>query len=81
MTQTSGSFFDLSILSKVNEGKDNEREELKLVGHGLPFEECIKQIVSFKMKELIIPEKQYSVKEYISLYSKTIDEISKLFID
>lgn len=73
MVQTSGPFFDLSILSKVNEGKENEREEMKLVSHSLPFESCIKQIVSYKIKDA-----NYSFQEYINAYKSAVDDIAKL---
>lgn len=70
MVQTSGPFFDLSLVSFVNKGKENERQELKLVAHGLPFEECIKQIVSS-----YIEDGSYSVKEYIQMYEKAVDKV------
>lgn len=74
MVQTSGPFFDLSILVKVNEGKENEREELKLVSHGLPFEACLKQVANHKIDD----SKTYTVSEYVKAYKNAIDEIIKL---
>ena len=70
MVQTSGSFFDLSLISFVNKGKDNERQEMKLVAHGLPFEECIKQIVGS-----YIEDKTYTVKEYIKEYETAVNKV------
>lgn len=77
MVQTSGPFFDLSILSKVNEGKENEREEMKLFAHGLPFDSCIKQIIN----HFIDKNKVYSAKEYINEYKKAVDKIEKLIVE
>lgn len=74
MVQTSGPFFDLNVLTKVNEGKENEREEMKLIAHGLPFDSCLKQLVQLKIDK----SKTYSVTEYIEAFAKGVDEISKL---
>ena len=73
MVQTSGPFFDLYQLVKVNEGKENEREELKLTDHGLPFDACVKKIIQHKIKD-----KDYSLAEYVEAYTKAVDELSKL---
>ena len=37
-------FYDLSILSVINAGKENEREEFKIIGYGMPFDSCIKRV-------------------------------------
>lgn len=34
-------FYDLSVMTKVHEGSEKEREELKIVGYGIPFDSCI----------------------------------------
>ena len=68
-----GPFFDLYQLVKVNAGKDNEREEMRLVAYGLPLETCLKRIAYDK-----IPDGKYTVSEYISEYHKIIDELKSL---
>lgn len=73
MVQTTGPFFDLYQMVKVNEGKENEREELKLTDHGIPFEACIKKIIHHKIKD-----KDYSLSDYIDAYTKAVDELSEL---
>lgn len=65
-------FFNLSIA--VN-GKDGERKEMKIRGYGLPFEDCIKRIVSIKMSE---SNSTYNVSEYILKYKEIVDSISPL---
>lgn len=77
MVQSSetGPFFDLSLLVKVNEGKDNERSEMKLVAYGLPFESCMQKIVGIKMAD---KDGVYTVAEFIAKYKSVVDEVSKL---
>lgn len=72
----SSPFFNLSMMVAINEGKENERYELKIVGYGLPFESCLKKIVSYKLEELDIT---CSVSEYLELYTKETDNLMKLF--
>ena len=76
----SGPFFNLSLLTTVNAGKENERSEMKLYGYGLPFEVCMQLIVGIKMAS---KEGTYTVKEYIDKYAEAVNEVSKLiqFID
>ncbi len=71
----SSPFFDLYILTAVHEGTEKERFDLKLEGHGMTFEGCMKRIVSFRLsqKDIIC-----SVSEYIDLYEKETDAILKL---
>lgn len=75
-TSESGPFFDLSVPTKINEGKDNERTELKLIGHGLPFDVCMKHIVGLKMADI---DGVYTIAEYIEKYKTVVDEVSKMF--
>ena len=75
-TSKSGPFFDLSVPTVINAGKDNERTELKLIGHGLPFEVCIKHITGLKMAD---KDGVYTVQQYIERYKEVVNEVSKLF--
>lgn len=68
-------FFDLSLMVPINEGKPNERYELKLIGHGMTFEACLQRIVSYKLGDY---DDIYSVKEYVELYEKEVDSIMGL---
>lgn len=68
-------FFNLKLPTKVNEGKENERSEMKLVGYGMPFETCIQQIVS---KRFSLEDKTYSVKEYIESYIVQVEKLNTL---
>ena len=73
---TDASFYNLSIPVKINAGTDKEREEYKIVGYGMPFDSCIKQIVDYRMAKL---EGVYSLKEYIDLYENMVNELGKDF--
>jgi hypothetical protein len=73
---TDASFYNLSIPVKVHAGTDKEREEFKIVGYGMPFDSCIKQIVDYRMAKL---EGVYSLKEYIDLYENMVNELGKDF--
>lgn len=73
---TDASFYNLSIITIVNAGTDKEREEFKIVGYGMPFDSCIKQIVDYRMAKL---EGSYSPKEYIDLYENMVVELRKDF--
>jgi hypothetical protein len=64
------SFFDLNVMSLVNEGKDTERMELKLWGYGLSFETCVKTIIAHRLSLI---NKAASLTEYLSFYKKAID--------
>ena len=70
-------FFNLSVLSIINAGKDNERQEMKIVAYGLPFEAAFKKIVALKISQehsgVIC-----STAEYIELYKNAVEEIGKL---
>lgn len=68
------SSFDLSVLTPINEGKDNERQEMKLWGYGMTFEACLKTIIIHRMSEL---KETFSVAEYIDRYKLMVDEFIK----
>jgi len=67
-------FFDLSLLATINKGKSNERTEMKIEAYGLPFEECLKRIVSYKMSS----GGEFTLSEYVAKYQEVVTEISKL---
>ena len=73
MVQTTGPFFDLYQMVKVNEGKENEREELKLTHYGIPFETCIKKIIHHKIKD-----KVFTLHDFVEAYTRAIKELSEL---
>ena len=77
MVQSSktGPFFDLFLPYTVNEGKNNERTEMKLSGYGHSFEYCIDLLIKIRLAK---KEESYTIKEYMKAYIKEIDEIKKL---
>ena len=68
-------FFNLSILTPVNESKENERSEMKLFGYGMTFEDCLREIVSLKLSRT---EGTFTVSQYVEMYEKEVKEIEKL---
>ncbi len=65
-------FYNLSVLSVINAGKENEREEFKVIGYGMPFDSCIKRIVDYQMQSL---EGTYTIKEYLEKYEELVNII------
>lgn len=63
-------FFDLSVMTSINEGKDSKRLELKLWGYGMSFENCVKTIIAHRLS---IINKTVSLTEYLSYYKKAVD--------
>lgn len=68
-------FFDLKVPAIINEGKPNQRTEMKIAGYGMTFEECLKQIIS---KRLNVKENTYSAIEYMKAYTAEVEKIGKL---
>jgi len=68
-------FFDLKVQTVINAGKEKERTEMKLVGHGMPFETCIEHIVSYKLGTL---DETFSIKEYIAKHTEIVNSILEL---
>ena len=68
-------FFNLSILTPINEGKENERFEMKLFGYGMTFEQCIREVVNLKLSRI---DKTITVSEYIKLYAEEVNKIERL---
>jgi hypothetical protein len=69
----SAPFFDLSILSPVNEGKENERYEMKLAGYGMTFEHCMKTMIIHRLSQL---EEVFSVAEYVQRYAEEVKKFA-----
>lgn len=68
-------FFDLYLPYIVNEGKSNQREEMKLFGYGMSFEACIDILIKKKLSE---KKDSYSIEEYLKSYIDEIKEVKKL---
>lgn len=69
-------FYNLSVLSVVNAGKENEREEFKIIGYGMPFDSCIKRIVDYEINQI---EGIYTIKEYVEKYEELVNKIGNEF--
>lgn len=67
-------FFCLKIPNIVNEGKENERIELQIESYNISFESAIEKIVKLRLSKL---DKVVSIKEYIALFKKEVEEIEK----
>lgn len=75
----SGSIFDLELLKTVNKGKDNERQEFKVIAYGVSFEGAMKFIANHRIAEKY-PE-TIDLKTYLQEYRSIIDEIKKLLCE
>lgn len=67
-------FFNLKLPTIVNEGKENERIDMKIDGYGMPFETCIQKIVSLRMSK---EDKTYTAIEYMDEYVRQVDKLTK----
>lgn len=70
-----GPFFDLYLPYTVNEGKDNERTEMRLSGYGHSFEYCIDLLVKIRIAR---KKETYTINEYMQAYINEIKEIKKV---
>jgi hypothetical protein len=68
-------FFDLVMPVVVNEGKDNERVDMKLVAYAIPFEACIKEIIAHRLGQ---EDKTYNIAGYISDFQAEVDKLCSL---
>jgi len=68
-------FFNLKLPTIVNEGKENERIDMKIDGYGMPFETCIQKIVSFKLAKLT---GTFKAVEYMDMYTAEVDKLIDL---
>jgi hypothetical protein len=77
MVQSSktGPFFNLYLPYTVNEGKDNERTEMRLSGYGHSFSYCVDLLVKIRLAR---KNPTYTMSSYMNEYIKEIDEVEKL---
>lgn len=68
-------FFNLKLPTIVNEGKENERIDMKIDGYGMPFETCIQKIVSLRFSKL---DETFTATEYIERYIKEVEKLYTL---
>lgn len=68
-------FFNLKLPTVVNEGKDNERIDMKIDGYGMPFETCVQKIVSLKLAKT---DKIYTAVEYMDAYTAEVNKLVNL---
>lgn len=66
--------FSLKMLSIVNEGKANERSELKTKLETVPLDYALYNIVMSRLNNI---DKTVSIKEFLDLYKKEIEILEK----
>lgn len=66
-------FFDLKLPTVINEGKPNERTEMKVVGHAMPFKACVNEIIMHRLG--IINEVYDSINEFVNTYIQEFEKI------
>lgn len=65
-------FFNLKIDTIINAGKiGKERVESQVVGYGMTFVSCVKQVIAHKLN--LLTDKVVSPGGYVSIYSKVVD--------
>ena len=77
MVQSSktGPFFDLYLPYTTNEGKDNERTEMKIYGHGYSFEYCINLLINIRLTQKF---ETCSISEYMQAFKEEVKKIESL---
>ena len=77
MVQSSktGPFFNLYLPYTINEGKDNERTEMRLSGYGYSFEYCLDYLIKLRLNK---KDAVYTIREYMDAYMNEVNEIKKL---
>jgi len=63
-------FFNLKLLTVVNEGKSNERFEMKLDGYSMSFKSCIDRIITHR---LFLKNISVSLNGYIEEFKKEVE--------
>lgn len=66
-------FFDLKLPVIINEGKENQRSEMKITDQGIPFETCIQKVVS---RRLSLHNKVYNAVEFMEEYVTEVNKIN-----
>lgn len=72
----SGDRFDLELLRTVNKGKENERQEFKVVAYGVNIPAAIRYVTNARIIEKF--PGTIDLKTYLEEYKNIVDEINKL---
>lgn len=67
--------FDVSLLCKVNKGKENEREEMKIVAYGVPFEIALRYVIQHRTIHRL--GEVTTLKDYIKVYREIYKELKE----
>lgn len=70
-------FYCLKVPVIVNEGKANQRTDMQVECNAVPLSTAIVRIVMIRLSKL---NETVSVREYISLFKKEVEEIEKSMI-
>lgn len=71
-----GDKFDLEFLKTINKGKENEKQEFKIVAYGISIEKAIKYIANNRLNNKI--PGTIDLKTYIQEYRDITEELKKL---
>lgn len=72
----SGRWFDLELLRTVNKGKENERQEFKVVAYSITIESALKYIVNARIAANN-PD-TIDLETYLKEYRRIVDDIKQL---
>lgn len=74
-TEDDGRFFDLELLKESKARDGTKKSEFKVVGYGLPFESCLKMIISYRVSK---KQESFSLKEYVNTYTEEINKLKNI---
>lgn len=67
--------FDLEILKTVNKGKENERQEFKVVAYGITLDSAFKYVTNARLSE---SSDTVDLKTYMQEYKSIMEELKLL---
>lgn len=74
----SNHLFDLEMIKTIKPKGGEPRQEMKLIGYGIPLLRCIKHIINDRIER---KQSVLTLKEYLRLYKEETDKIESLFKD
>lgn len=69
-------FFDLELLSIINKGKSNERQEFKTVGYGITLERALHIIVMNRINSRY--ERSIDLKTFLKEFKEEVFKLKQL---
>lgn len=71
-----GDRFDLELLRTINKGKENERQEFKVIAYGVNLDSAFRYIINSRIADKC-PE-TIDLKTYLQAYKNILEELKQL---